>query len=103
MKSIFDNSVAPLLKREAGKTKFYESSIEVEGIMESSLAPIIEKAARGNPYVYIKSHPKGEEEIPLVEIHFSIMGGDPEATAKCLEEAKKDLLELLDYFTKRKY
>jgi molybdopterin-biosynthesis enzyme MoeA-like protein len=52
--------------------------------MESALAPLIDKTMHGNPYVYIKSHPKGEERKPHIEIHFS-------TTAKSSKTAKNRL------------
>ncbi|MDI6691128.1 MAG: nicotinamide mononucleotide deamidase-related protein [Candidatus Bathyarchaeota archaeon] len=71
MEAIFEESVVSLLKREAGKAVFFETSIYADNIMESSLAPLIDKTMHDNPYVYIKSHPKGEEKKPHIEIHFS--------------------------------
>lgn len=71
MEAIFEESVAPLLKKNAGKLAFFEASMCADGIMESALAPLIDKAMHDNPHVYIKSHPKGEERKPHIEIHFS--------------------------------
>jgi len=84
MEAVFEGSVAPLLKREAGELTFFEASIYADGIMESALAPLIDKTMHGNPYVYIKSHPKGEERKPHIEIHFS-------TTAKSSKTAKNRL------------
>jgi len=84
MEVIFEGAVAPLLKREAGELTFFETSIYADGIMESALAPLIDKTMHGNPYVYIKSHPKGEERKPHIEIHFS-------TTAKSSKTAKNRL------------
>ena len=84
MEAIFEGAVAPLLKREAGELTFFETSIYADGIMESALAPLIDKTMHGNPYVYIKSHPKGEERKPNIEIHFS-------TTAKSSKTAKNRL------------
>lgn len=81
MKAIFEESVLPILRREAGSMVFYEASIEVLGIVESEIAPIIDQVMHDNPYVYIKSHPKGEEKISRIELHFSTTSADAE-TAK---------------------
>ena len=81
MEVIFDESVAPLLKKEAGEEAFFETSIYADGIMESTLAPLIDQTMHDNPYVYIKSHPKGEEKKPHLEIHFSTTAKDSK-TAK---------------------
>jgi nicotinamide-nucleotide amidase len=84
MEAIFEESVAPLIRKEAGELTFFETSIYANGIMESALAPLIDKTMHDNPRVYIKSHPKGEERKPHIEIHFS-------TTAKSSKTAKNRL------------
>jgi len=71
MEAIFEESVVPLFRKEAGEITFFETSIYADGIMESALAPLIDKVMHDNLYVYIKSHPRGEEKKPHIEIHFS--------------------------------
>ena len=81
MKAIFEESVLPILRREAGNMIFYEAGLEVLGIVESEIAPIIDQVMHDNPYVYIKSHPKGGERTSRIELHFSTTSEDTE-TAK---------------------
>jgi molybdenum cofactor synthesis domain-containing protein len=81
MESIFENSLEPLLKKSAGRAIFFETSLGVSGMMESELAPIIDKVMHDNPYVYVKSHPRGQERIPHIELHLSTTAEDS-ATAK---------------------
>jgi len=82
MEAIFDESVASLLKRAAGNVTFYETSIEVDGIMESDMAPLIDRVMHDNPYVYVKSHPsRTGEGKPHLELHVSTTAEDS-ATAK---------------------
>jgi nicotinamide-nucleotide amidase len=81
MESIFENSIEPSLKKVVGKATFFETSLGVSGIMESELAPIIDKVMHDNPYVYIKSHPRGQERTPHLELHLSTTAEDA-ATAK---------------------
>jgi len=81
MKAIFDESLEPMLKRLTGDVTFYETSLGVSGIMESELAPIIDKVMHDNPYVYIKSHPRGAEKTPHIELHISTTAKNP-ATAR---------------------
>lgn len=81
MKAIFEESVLPILRKEAGNMIFYEASLEVLGIVESEIAPIIDRVMHDNPYVYIKSHPKGGEKTSRIELHFSTTAQDAE-TAK---------------------
>jgi len=81
MEAIFEDSVAPLLKEAAGNVVFFEASLDATGIMESEVAPLIDQTMRDNPYVYIKSHPKGSEKFPRIELHLSTTAEEPE-TAK---------------------
>jgi len=71
MMAIFDESVVPLLRKVAGDITFYEASLDIRGIPESDLAPLIEQVMHENPYVYIKSHPKISEKTHHIELHFS--------------------------------
>lgn len=95
MEAIFDEAVAPLLKKEAGKITFFEASIHADGIMESALAPLIDQVMHDNPYVYIKSHPKGEEKKPHIEIHFSTTTESSKTARDRLGEAIVQLSELV--------
>ena len=88
MKGIFDESVKPLLKEAAGKTVFYAKAVYVDGVMESSLAPLIDVAMQNHPGVYVKSHPKGGEDKPHMEIHVS--------TRAETAEAEEELLKVID-------
>ena len=71
MEAIFEETVEPLLKKISHDRVFVEESLYVDGIMESVLAPLIDEAMHDNPKIYIKSHPKSEENKPHIEIHFS--------------------------------
>jgi molybdenum cofactor synthesis domain-containing protein len=95
MEAIFDESVAPLLKKGAGNVAFFETSIYANGIMESALAPLVDQTMHDNPYVYIKSHPKGEEKTPHLEIHFSTTAKNSKTAKKRLEKAIIQLSELV--------
>ncbi len=92
MEAIFDESVQPMLKKMAGKAVFYETSLGLDGIMESELAPLIDKTMHDNPYIYIKSHPghRGEGK-PHIELHISTTAQDSE-TAK--NRIAKTLLQI---------
>jgi molybdenum cofactor synthesis domain-containing protein len=95
MEAIFEGSVVPLLKRESEGIVFHERSIYVDNIMESTLAPLIDKTMHDNPHVYIKSHPKGEEKKPHIEIHFSTTAADSKTAIDYLEKAIIQLSELV--------
>lgn len=94
MKAIFERSVEPMLKKEAGEVVFFETSIYADNIMESTLAPLIEKVMHDNPYVYIKSHPRGVEKKPHLEIHLSTTAKDSKTAKDHIEKAVIQLSDL---------
>jgi molybdopterin-biosynthesis enzyme MoeA-like protein len=85
-----------LLKKEADNVMFFEASIYADGIMESALAPLIDKTMHDNPYIYIKSHPKGEEKRPHIEIHFSTTAKDSQTAKNHLGKAIIQLSQLIE-------
>lgn len=95
MEAIFEESVVPLLKKEAGELTFFETVIYADGIMESALAPLIDKVMHDNPHLYIKSHPKGEERKPHIEIHFSTTAKSSKTARDRLGKAIIQLSELV--------
>ncbi len=95
MKSIFDESVAPVMKQAASGVTFFEASIESTNVMESEMAPLIDKVMQNNPYVYIKSHPKGTERVPQIEFHLSTTDKDASTAIKHVSNALVQLTELI--------
>jgi nicotinamide-nucleotide amidase len=96
MEAIFEEAIVPLLKQASGGNAFYEKSIYADNIMESALAPLIDKVMQDNPRVYIKSHPKGKEDKPHMEIHFSIKGKEAEKPEEKLRKAVVQLSGLIE-------
>lgn len=95
MEAIFDESIQPMLKKMAGNVTFYETSITVSGIMESDIAPLIDRTMSDNPYVYIKSHPsRSGEGKPFLELHLSTTASSPETAKKKVEQALVQIMEL---------
>lgn len=95
MKAIFEESVLPLLKKAAGDATFFETSIETTGVMESEIAPVVDQVMRDNPYVYIKSHPKGAERVPRIEFHFSTTAKNSSVARKRVSKALVQLSEMI--------
>jgi len=95
MKAIFEESVIPLLRRLAGDSTYYEASVEVRGIVESEVAPLIDVVMRENPYVYIKSHPKGGERVSRIELHFSTTAKNSNIAKERVGKALIQLSELI--------
>ncbi len=96
MKAIFDGSVAPLFKQAAGGLTYFETSLDVLGVLESQIAPLIDRVMRDNPYVYVKSHPKSAENIPRIELHLSTSAEDAEAGRDCLAKAVVQVSALIE-------
>ncbi|MEM0010133.1 MAG: nicotinamide mononucleotide deamidase-related protein [Candidatus Bathyarchaeia archaeon] len=95
MMAIFENSVLPLLRKAAGNMVFYETSLDVTGIVESDLAPLIEQVMRENPYVYIKSHPKISEKIKRIELHLSTTCSDENVARQRIEKTIMQISSLI--------
>lgn len=96
MEAIFEETITPLLKRASGGNAFYEKSIYADNIMESTLAPLIDRVMHDNPRVYIKSHPRGRENKPHMEIHLSTTTSDAEKPEEKLQKAIVQLSGLIE-------
>jgi nicotinamide-nucleotide amidase len=91
-KAIFRRSVAKAVTAKAGGTVFLEKWILVRGIMESALAPMIDRTMERWPKVYIKSHPRGAEAgKSLIELHFSTTSENKKEASRALREAASSL------------
>jgi molybdenum cofactor synthesis domain-containing protein len=97
MEAIFEQTLAPLLKQASRGVSFYEESVYADDVMESALAPLIDRVMVDNPDVYVKSHPRGVENKPHMEIHFSMTAADEE---KALERMHKAVTQLSDLITR---
>ncbi len=95
MEAIFTQSIAPIIKQTVGDEVFCERSIFVNEMMESTLAPLIDKVMSENPGVYIKSHPQGEENKPHIEIHLTIRAQNKDKPADKILKALKELTSLI--------
>lgn len=96
MKAIFEGSVAPLLRQAAGELTYFEASLNVLGVLESEVAPLIDRVMRDNPYVYVKSHPKDAETIPRIELHLSTSAEDTGAGKNRLAKAVVQISTLIE-------
>jgi nicotinamide-nucleotide amidase len=102
MEAIFQESVVPLLKKEAGNLAFFEKSIFANGIVESALAPLIDQVMLDNPSVYIKSHVYVESKVACegkrseVELHLSIKTKNAKNAERCLEKAATQISKLIE-------
>ena len=82
-RAIFRRTIAVQIRRGT-MTRYVERWIRVLGVMESTLAPLINQAMRRWPDLYIKSHPRGleGERIPHIDLHFSKFSSNSDQTEK---------------------
>lgn len=92
MKAIFLKYVDRFLPAEG---EMFEETVTVRGVPESTLAPIIAELSKKNPYVYIKSHPKGFEGDSLIEVHIYTVSNNPRVRELCSRVAGKLREELV--------
>jgi nicotinamide-nucleotide amidase len=95
-KEIFRDSISRSIGSRTAGSIFVERWMSVRGIMESTLAPIIDQVMRKWPNAYVKSHPRGIEAggRPHIELHFSIHSSD-------MKEAKRTLLDAVGGVAKK--
>lgn len=81
MKAIFKGSVVPMLRASEGEAP-REVSIGLVGIIESALAPALDRTRKAFPGLYFKSHPRGREGgiRSLIQLH--VYSVDPASPAK---------------------
>ena len=96
MEAIFEQTVSREIKAAVGDRVFCEQSMFLMNIMESQLAPLIDKVMAANEGVYIKSHPMGAENGPQIEIHMTVAGKKEEAPMETLKRAMVELASLVD-------
>jgi molybdenum cofactor synthesis domain-containing protein len=74
---------------------YYEESVTIRGIMESTFAPIVSELMRANAgSVYIKSHPRGIEiSKPTLEIEVSASGSSEDGVKARVKEVIRRIME----------
>lgn len=96
MEAIFEESVVPLIRRRVGNAVFLEESVFADGIMESTVAPLVDEVMHDNPQIYVKSHPKGQEGRPHLELHLSTTAEDAKDGKARLRKAAGQLSKLIE-------
>jgi nicotinamide-nucleotide amidase len=96
MEAIFNETITPLIKQAVGSSMFCEWSIFSDNIMESRLAPLIEKIMNINEGVYVKSHPMRTENKPHIELHLTIVASQEQKPAEKLAKAAEELAILIE-------
>ncbi|MEM0373934.1 MAG: nicotinamide mononucleotide deamidase-related protein [Sulfolobaceae archaeon] len=91
MEDVLENFIRKYLKNKPN-VKYYEETFEVEGVMESTIAPYVKELV--NKYnLYIKTHPKGYEvQRPYIEVQ--IAGSGDEKVRDLVKECKEELIKI---------
>jgi len=95
MEAIFNENVSKEVSSSSG-FKIAEHSIRIVGVMESALAPMISRVKEHYPGVYVKSHPKGSEEKPVIHVYFNAFNRDEVVAKKTVSEAVKEFVKLVE-------
>jgi nicotinamide-nucleotide amidase len=83
MRSIFRGSVEPEVKEKIGKKFRKYITMKIEGIFESTIAPIIAEGLKRHPEAYVKSHPRGiREGVSRLELDIAVVGREKDPTVK---------------------
>jgi molybdenum cofactor synthesis domain-containing protein len=91
-KAIFQQSILSKIRAEASGRVYLEKWLRVSGIMEPSLAPIIDRVMTHKPGIYIKSHPRGiENDKPQIELHFSTFATSRASGVRALHAAVEQM------------
>jgi nicotinamide-nucleotide amidase len=96
VEAIFTQTIAPLLIQAAKGAGFFEKSLFVQGISESALAPLIDRAMADNKNVYIKSHPTGYlGNKPHIELHLTITSTSEQNAKGILDRSAEQISSLI--------
>jgi nicotinamide-nucleotide amidase len=95
VKAIFKEWVQPLFKAATGKVAFLEKSVNVVGIGESRLSPLIDQVMLENPRVYIKSSVRGDMIRDGIELYLSTTAENARKAENCLNKALNEISGLI--------
>lgn len=92
MEVIFAKHALPVLKRKMGKLFRIETSLETTNVMESVIAPYLDRVVASNPKVYIKSHPRGYSKgVSILHINLACESGSKKLAHKYLRKAVRQM------------
>ncbi len=95
MQAIFSDFLESLIAKTVGNRYLYSKTLKANGVIESALAPLIDIVMNDNTGVYIKSHPKEPEPLPVIEFHLSMSSESLEASRQKVENASFQLAKLV--------
>ncbi|MCS7113047.1 MAG: molybdopterin-binding protein [Nitrososphaerota archaeon] len=95
MKAIFEEYIAPVFAKISDRV-FLERYLFIEGMPESSLAPILEETMAAYSCIYLKSHPRMEEGRSHIELHITIYSESKEKAESILSSAVEYLKKAVE-------
>ncbi|UCD72968.1 MAG: competence damage-inducible protein A [Candidatus Bathyarchaeota archaeon] len=96
MKAIFSEYVEPLIIEMSSNLNYFEKSLVVKGLGESSLSPYVDQVMTEFPEVYIKSHPRRSELLGrFIELHMSALCENPIDARSIVEKASLLVFNLI--------
>ncbi len=103
VQAIFEEWVQPLFEATTGKVTFLEKSLNVKGIGESRLSPLIDQVLVENPQVYIKSRVRGDMIREGIELYLSTTAKNPRKAENYLKKALNEISQLIEEMRARAY
>jgi molybdenum cofactor synthesis domain-containing protein len=96
-KAIFRETISSSIGARARGSMYFDKWVRVQGVMESVLAPLVDRTMRRWAGVYVKSHPRGVEAggRPMIELHFSARARNQKNAERVVLGAVKSLLREL--------
>ena len=95
VEAIFEGEIVPLFREVAGEVTFLEKSLDLMGIFEGRLSPLIDQVMSENPQVYIKSNLKGDVRRDGIELYLSTTDENQNIAENNLNKALTRITELL--------
>lgn len=97
LRAIFSGHIAQLIRLKAGTGGYISRTVGVKGILESDLAPLIDRIMKRHAGIYVKSHPQGGEgrASSRIKLDFSYSGREIGKGRQAISEAIAEVEDLL--------
>jgi len=95
VEAIFEERIVPMFREVAGEVTFLEKSLDLKGVFEGRLSPLIDQVMAENPQVYIKSNLKGDVRRDGIELYLSTTDENPSVAENNLNKALTRITQLL--------
>jgi len=93
MEAMFELHVEPILDELARDLTRYEARFLVFGLRESDLAPALDEVLRSVPGIYVKTHPRAEEERYYLELFVAVVSSSSSEAREKMARAVMALSE----------